>query len=221
MGVIDLVGGAASDPSGLPASPLQTGASPETPETPAARPDTATTLLTHTPVGPLRLTATAQGLRSVSFLDGPDDLPRELSRAGSNSLRARGHLRDTVGVLRGYFAGLCTKWSLKLDLSGCSDFQKAVFNALLSVPFGTLESYGELAKDLGGSEHARAVGRAVGSNPIPIIVPCHRVVRNDGRLGGFSGGLDRKAILLRLEGIDVEGGASSGRIIPGGLRLDL
>lgn len=226
MGVIDLLGGTAREPLDPKENGLgdvvtaHPGGSAVTP-TPTPRPDTATTLLSHTPVGPLRLTATTDGLRSVSFVDGPDDLPRELSRSGSNALRARGHLRDTVSVLRGYFAGLCTSWDLKLDLEGCSDFQMAVFGALREIPYGSLESYGELAREFGGSEHARAVGRAVGSNPIPIIIPCHRVVRNDGRLGGFSGGLERKAALLRLEGIDVEAGTSSGRIIPGGLRLDL
>jgi methylated-DNA-[protein]-cysteine S-methyltransferase len=226
MGVIDLLGGTAHDPSdpearvrdGNRSAPA--GGTAE-PSVPPPRPDTATILLTHTPVGPLRLTATTDGLRSVSFVDGPDDLPRELSRSGSNALRARGHLRDAVSVLRGYFAGLCTNWDLKLDLEGCSDFQMAVFEALRGIPYGSLESYGELAREFGGSEHARAVGRAVGSNPIPVVIPCHRVVRNDGRLGGFSGGLERKAALLRLEGIDVESGSSSGRIIPGGLRLDL
>jgi len=221
MGVIDLIDGAAPE---LPApdrnDALDRAKAVEPPEA-KPRPDAATAMLTHTPVGPLRLTATTAGLRSVTFVDGPDDLSRELSRAGSKASRARGHLRDTVSILRGYFAGVCTDWSLKLDLEGYSDFQITVFEALCRIPFGTLESYGEIAQDLGGPEHARAVGRAVGSNPIPIIVPCHRVVRNDGRLGGFSGGLDRKAELLRLEGIDVEGGASSSRIVPGGLRLDL
>ena len=226
MGVVDLLGGAAQGASDSQEQGRGDGRSALSDEkahasTPPPRPDTTTALLTHTPVGPLRLTATTNGLRSVSFLEGPDDLPRELSRSGSNALRARGHLRDTVSVLRGYFAGLCTTWDLNLDLAGCSDFQIAVFKALRGIPYGSLESYGELAREFGGSEHARAVGRAVGSNPIPVIIPCHRVVRNDGRLGGFSGGLERKAALLRLEGIDVEAGSSSGRIIPGGLRLDL
>jgi O-6-methylguanine DNA methyltransferase len=112
-------------------------------------------------------------------------------------------------------------WDLSLDLEGLSDFQLEVFQALQRIPFGSTRSYGDLAEVFGGPENARAVGRAVGSNPLPIIIPCHRVLRHDGRLGGFSGGLERKATLLQLEGLDVEGTSGSSRVVLGGLRLDL
>jgi O-6-methylguanine DNA methyltransferase len=192
------------------------------PDRPATRPDLAVSLLGLTPVGTLRLAATARGLRTISFIDGADPRkPPPLTRAGRDATRALGHLRDATAVLRGYFAGVCMAWDLSLDLEGLSDFQLEVFQALQRIPFGSTRSYGDLAEVFGGPENARAVGRAVGSNPLPIIIPCHRVLRHDGRLGGFSGGLERKATLLQLEGLDVEGTSGSSRVVLGGLRLDL
>lgn len=97
-------------------------------------------------------------------------------------------------------------FDVPLDLEGTTEFRRRVWQRLREIPRGRVVSYGELARELGGgSGAARAVGGAVGSNPLPIVIPCHRVVRADGGLGGFGGGLPRKAALLRLEGVDVEG----------------
>ena len=99
-----------------------------------------------------------------------------------------------------YLEGRRTRFDLPLDIGSATPFRKAVLDELLSVPFGATVSYRELA-DRVGCNSPRAVGQAVGWNPLPILIPCHRVVTRDGCLGGYSGGLDRKVKLLALEGI--------------------
>lgn len=145
----------------------------------------------------------------------------ELASASGGSAAAH-HLGDACRWLSAYFHGSSAPAPFALDLSGLRPFQLRVYEELLRVRFGDIVTYGKLARlldlDAGAS---RAVGRAVGANPLPIVIPCHRVVRADGRLGGFSGGLGRKATLLRLEGIDVEGEREESRVVPGALRLDL
>ena len=102
-----------------------------------------------------------------------------------------------------------------------SDFQRDVCERLLAIEYGHVSSYGQIAKDLGKPDQARAVGQAVGANPIPIVVPCHRVIASDGRLTGFSGGLAAKVALLKLEGIDVDGQTPTSRVYPEVIPLDL
>lgn len=102
-----------------------------------------------------------------------------------------------------------------------SDFQRDVYERLLAIEYGHVSSYGQIAKDLGKPDQARAVGQAVGANPIPIVVPCHRVIASDGRLAGFSGGLAAKVALLKLEGIDVDGQTPTSRVYPEVIPLDL
>ncbi len=124
--------------------------------------------------------------------------------------------------LREYFAKERTSFDLPLDLSGVtSDFQREVYNQLLKVEHGHVMSYGQIAREIGKPDQARAVGQAVGANPIPIIVPCHRVIASDGRLTGFSGGLKRKVVLLKLEGIDVDGSSPNSKVHPEVIPLDL
>jgi methylated-DNA-[protein]-cysteine S-methyltransferase len=121
-----------------------------------------------------------------------------------------------------YFAKERTSFDVALDFSGVtSDFQQEVYDQLLSVEYGHVTSYGQLARDIGKPDQARAVGQAVGHNPIPIIVPCHRVIASDGRLTGFSGGLEAKVELLKLEGIDVDGHSPTSRVHPEVIPLDL
>jgi methylated-DNA-[protein]-cysteine S-methyltransferase len=121
-----------------------------------------------------------------------------------------------------YFAKKRTSFDVALDFSGVtSDFQQEVYDQLLSVEYGHVTSYGQLARDIGKPDQARAVGQAVGHNPIPIIVPCHRVIASDGRLTGFSGGLEAKVELLKLEGIDVDGHSPTSRVHPEVIPLDL
>jgi methylated-DNA-[protein]-cysteine S-methyltransferase len=103
-----------------------------------------------------------------------------------------------------YLAGKRRTFDLSLDLSGGTVFQRQVWRALLRVPYGKLRSYQWVALRVGGRQYARAVGNAVGANPLPIIVPCHRIVAQDATLGGFSGGLPTKRKLLTLEGTLVQ-----------------
>jgi methylated-DNA-[protein]-cysteine S-methyltransferase len=101
--------------------------------------------------------------------------------------------------LREYFAGKREAFDLELDFAGTA-FQRAVWKALLTIPFGQTRSYAEIAKQIGRPSACRAVGAANGANPVAIIAPCHRVIGSTGALTGFGGGLDVKAQLLRLEG---------------------
>lgn len=105
---------------------------------------------------------------------------------------------DAVRQLREYFAGERTTFDFPMELEG-TDFQRSVWAALLEIPYGETWSYGQLAARLGKPGAARAVGLANGRNPIPIVVPCHRVIGADGSLTGYGGGLDRKVVLLELE----------------------
>ena len=101
--------------------------------------------------------------------------------------------------LRAYFRGDKTDFPVKLDLSGATDFQRAVWERARTIPYGETRSYGWLAKQIKRPGAARAVGQALGRNPLPIVIPCHRVIASNGSLGGFSGGLEMKKQLLRLE----------------------
>jgi methylated-DNA-[protein]-cysteine S-methyltransferase len=130
--------------------------------------------------------AVESGLRKTA--DGPLDL------SGSPQLEA-GRLQ-----LTGFLAGARETFDLPLDLSQGTAFQRQVWRTLLRVPYGKLRSYQWVAIRVGGCRYARAVGNAVGTNPLPIVIPCHRIVAHDASLGGFSGGLPAKRRLLKLEG---------------------
>ena len=108
---------------------------------------------------------------------------------------------DAKKQLSEYFAGSRTKFTVKLNLQG-TDFQKRVWNCLLKIPFGQTRSYKEIAKLSGSPAAVRAVGGAVGKNPVGIIVPCHRVIGSNGSLTGFAHGLQIKSRLLKLEGLN-------------------
>ena len=108
-------------------------------------------------------------------------------------------LEEAAGPLQQYFAGARRSFDLALDLRG-TPFQQRVWRALPGIPYGQRRSYRQIALEIGHPRAVRAVGTANGANPLPIIVPCHRVVRSDGSLGGYGGGLAMKQALLRLEG---------------------
>ncbi|MGH7258629.1 MAG: methylated-DNA--[protein]-cysteine S-methyltransferase, partial [Nitrospiraceae bacterium] len=99
-----------------------------------------------------------------------------------------------------YLAGERRAFSLPVDMSGGTPFQRLVWRAILRIPHGRVRSYQWVAARVGGKQYARAVGMALGSNPVPIVVPCHRIIAHDGSLGGFAGGLPMKRRLLKLEG---------------------
>lgn len=167
--------------------------------------------LPGTPVGTLRLWATAAGMRRIDFESGPD-----LAAQGEElSLGvAPEHLSAAIGALREYLAGSRRSFDLPLDLGGLTSFRRRVYDRLLEIPYGQVVSYVGIARDLGEPGGARAVGQAVGANPLPIVIPCHRVVASHGELHGFGGGLPRKAALLRLEGIHVDGVLATSRVHP-------
>ena len=127
---------------------------------------------------------------------------KELSHtAGPPNSEARRHLQMAQAALLRYLAGDSQALGLALDLPDSSSFRLKVWRTLQTIPYGRVRSYGWVARKLGQPRAARAVGAACGANPLPLVVPCHRVVAGDGSLGGFSGGLPVKKRLLRLEGI--------------------
>jgi methylated-DNA-[protein]-cysteine S-methyltransferase len=159
-------------------------------------------------LGDLFVASTERGVCLIDFepkaLDWIDHL------AGSTIRKDHEAVKPVVDEIQAYLAGELRAFSCEVDLSFASDYAQRVLQELRRVPFGEVTSYGELASRIGSSP--RAVGGAVGRNPVPIIVPCHRVLAGDGSLGGFSGGLDRKRSLLAIEGrIDLRGGWSSAR----------
>jgi methylated-DNA-[protein]-cysteine S-methyltransferase len=110
---------------------------------------------------------------------------------------------DLIERLRSYLSGHKVAFPDRLDLTGATRFQCAVWEAARLIPYGETRSYGWVAGQIGKAGSARAVGQAMGRNPALIIIPCHRVIASDGRLGGFSNGLEKKKRLLRLEGISI------------------
>jgi methylated-DNA-[protein]-cysteine S-methyltransferase len=131
-------------------------------------------------------------------------------------------LRKAVRQLEEYFDKKRTTFDLPLDFSDTlTDFQRDVYASLLKIEYGHVASYGQVARDIGKPDMARAVGQAVGANPLPIVVPCHRVVASDRSLTGFGGGLRAKVALLKLEGVDVDGVKSTSKVHPEVIPLDL
>ncbi len=147
----------------------------------------------ESPVGPLLLAGSKAGLQLVSFAAGDQAKSVDPEWRLDNSAFV-----DVVQQLQSYFAGERKNFDLSLLLEG-TDFQKTVWTALRKIPYGETISYKELAEMIGKPRAVRAVGAANGANPIPIIIPCHRVIGNDGSLTGFGGGLPLKKRLLELE----------------------
>jgi methylated-DNA-[protein]-cysteine S-methyltransferase len=150
----------------------------------------------RSPLGPMILAATDRGLAGLWF-EGQRHEPDH-----SRWREAAGHpvLAQAMAQLDEYFAGRRTTFDLPLDLAYGTLFQQSVWRALLAIPRGATTSYGGLSRALGQPKAMRAVGAAIGRNPISIVVPCHRVLGTDGSLTGYAGGLERKRALLRLEG---------------------
>jgi methylated-DNA-[protein]-cysteine S-methyltransferase len=123
----------------------------------------------------------------------------KLMEDDTESPEENGLLSDVKDAMIKYFKGQRVDFSFPLDLKGYTKFQKDVWKATRSIPYGELRSYGWVASQIGKPKSARAVGQALGANPIPIIIPCHRVVASDGSLHGFTGGLELKQRLIELE----------------------
>ena len=160
--------------------------------------------IVDSPLGPLTLMASPQGLRSVGWegeavgvvSDGESPLSGSVPVADRSS--ATEILRAAATQFEEYFRGLRTTFDLPLAPTG-TPFQRAAWEVLRTIPFGQTMTSGEQARRLGGANKARAVGAANGRNPLPIIIPCHRVIGADGSLTGFAAGVERKAWLLRHE----------------------
>ena len=144
-----------------------------------------------TPLGTLQIEATERGLCGIWF---PSRSIDQGPTAKTNRV-----ISLAKQELNAYFTGKLTTFSVPLDWQG-TRFQESVWQALLAVPYGKTVTYGDVARAIGRPRSSRPVGGAVGKNPLPIIVPCHRVIGSDGSLTGFTGGLDIKIRLLELEG---------------------
>ncbi|MDB5868483.1 MAG: methylated-DNA--protein-cysteine methyltransferase [Polaromonas sp.] len=153
------------------------------------------------PLGTITLAATAKGLAGLWFVENQRYLPAELTGPAAWPEDA-GHaiLKQASQQLGEYFAGRRSHFDIPLDLGCGTAFQQSVWQALLEIPQGSSISYGEVSRRIGRPAAVRAVGGAIGRNPVSIIVPCHRVMGSSGALTGYAGGLDRKTALLRLEG---------------------
>lgn len=161
-----------------------------------------------TGIGPLLLAATREGLVNVVFhaTDAVRErtLERLTARLGTEPVEEPGApvLAEAIRQLAAYFAGDRRDFDLPLDWSLISGFNRQVLRELATgVPYGTVVGYGDLAGRVGQPGGAQAVGAAMGANPLPVVVPCHRVVESDGGIGGFGGGLETKRKLLALEGV--------------------
>ncbi|MCW5768803.1 MAG: methylated-DNA--[protein]-cysteine S-methyltransferase [Phycisphaeraceae bacterium] len=168
-------------------SPRTHGAVPS-PSSPSA------VAIVQTAIGPLRLSATAAGVTSVEF-DAPATEDPAAHRTDPDAERV---LRKAIDQIERYFKGTLTHFALPLAPAG-TDFQKRVWKQIGAIPYGSTTTYGQIARSLGDANASRAVGLANGSNPIPIIVPCHRVIGADGGLTGFGGGIERKKWLIEHE----------------------
>jgi methylated-DNA-[protein]-cysteine S-methyltransferase len=157
--------------------------------------------LTDSPVGDLLVATTNRGVCRISFDPEPERELEWLARAyGLRVLRASRPLDRPRRELDEYFEGTRKEFELPVDLAALPSFQQLVLAELQLVPYGATATYGGLAERIGRPRAARAVGGALNKNPVPIVVPCHRIVGASGSLVGYAGGLERKEKLLALEG---------------------
>jgi len=158
-------------------------------------------MMDDTPVGVLGLAAGARGLRHLSFVRGEDDfLERLLAQHGDVAILKSPGLDDVRRALDAYFAGKQLEFDLAVDLGDLAPFHRRVLDATAKVPAGRVATYTQIAVRAGSPRASRAAGNALHNNPVAIVVPCHRVLRTDGSLGGYGGGLPVKEWLLRHEG---------------------
>ena len=187
--------------------PIEPGAMADLRARLAARADELTLLdvayrTIDSPVGPLLLAATETGLVRVAFeSEGFDTVLDSLAtRVSPRVLQAPRRLDTAAAELDEYFAGTRRAFDLPLDLALSSGFRQVVQRYLPHIGYGHTQTYTEIAETVGNPRAVRAVGTACATNPLPVVVPCHRVLRTDGSMGGYLGGLDAKRTLLELEG---------------------
>jgi methylated-DNA-[protein]-cysteine S-methyltransferase len=157
--------------------------------------------MVDTPIGQLFVAATDAGLCRIAYDPEPERVVESLARTlGTRVLRSARPVDETRRQLAEYFDKRRTEFDLHVDLRLAAEFSRRVLDELVQVPYGEVTTYGELAKRAERPRAARAVGTVMNRNPIPIVLPCHRVVGASGSLVGYGGGLERKEALLRLEG---------------------
>jgi methylated-DNA-[protein]-cysteine S-methyltransferase len=162
----------------------------------------------ETPVGELLLASTPRGLVRVAYVDWfpADGVLEELARRVSpRVLEAPSRLDEVRRELDEYFEGTRRRFELRLDRALLGPFARRVLGRTARIPYGQVSTYARVAAAAGSPRASRAAGNALARNPIPIVIPCHRVLRSGGAMGGYAGGLDRKARLLELEGALPEG----------------
>jgi methylated-DNA-[protein]-cysteine S-methyltransferase len=174
--------------------------------------------IADSPLGPLWLALGPRGLMAVNYGDEPDehDLRRIVARYGPAVLRSPRRLDPVKRELAEYFSGKRRRFEIAVDLATLTPFQRRILSATRQVGFGEIASYRDVAARAGTPAAVRAAGGALSANPIPIVVPCHRVVASDGTLGGYTGGLETKRFLLRLERGDVPAGGWQRRRLSAG-----
>ena len=155
------------------------------------------------PVGRLLIATTGRGLVRLAYIDAGDEEPvlEELARAVSpRVLSAPGRLDQPRRELDEYFSGARRRFDLALDWRLTHGFSRRVLRATARIPYGSSSTYKQVAAAAGSPRGSRAAGNALGTNPLPIVVPCHRVLHSGGGIGGYTGGLERKRLLLGVEG---------------------
>lgn len=163
-------------------------------------------MMTDTPVGTLGLAASGAGVCRVDYVqDEPQFLQRLFKAFGERPVIRSGALDPTRRQLDRYFSGKRLTFDLEVDLSAVHGFSRKVLEASTRIPVGSVITYGEIAAKAGSPRASRAAGNALHINPVPIIVPCHRIVRTGGNLGGYGGGVPVKVWLLEHEGARTPG----------------
>jgi methylated-DNA-[protein]-cysteine S-methyltransferase len=154
------------------------------------------------PFGPLLAASTRSGLVRLAFPEEDDGevLERIAKRISPRIIEAPAQLESARVELAEYFEGRRQSFQIPLDWSLIGPFARKVLSAAVAIPYGSVRTYTDVAGEAGSPRGSRAAGNALGSNPIPIVIPCHRVLRGSGGLGGYAGGLERKRQLLELEG---------------------
>ena len=151
------------------------------------------------PFGWVGVAKSPRGISRVVFGKSDEAEVEDSLLSGTKATKSKEGLSETVNLLQRYFSGDPVEFDLNLDLQAGTEFQQSVWRATCRIPYGEFRSYGWIAREIGKPLATRAVGSAEGANPLPIIIPCHRVVRSDGKLGGYSAGLHWKPKLLDQE----------------------
>ena len=159
-----------------------------------------------TDCGQLLIATTDEGVCAISWLrhTNRDETLREIEARGILASESQVAVTTVIDQLKLYFAGLLKQFDLNVDLSGTTEFTHRALDGIRAIPYGEVVTYGDVARTIGQPGATQAVGNAMGKNPVPIIVPCHRVVRSDGSMGNYTGGADIKRVLLKIEGVDFD-----------------